>query len=303
MDGIVRRRGGMRERLLHVEGEPVVVRAAQPAPGHVVIGAFGHARRDAGEEAIARVRFALGVDDDLAPFYERFRNDPLIGPSVRSRPWLRPARRAEPFEALAWAVCEQLIEFERAAAIERRLVHALGRRCAVTGLRDAPSAATLAGTAPALLQSFDLAECRAFALVRAAREVARGRADLRAPDHERGWARLRRIPGIGPWTIEVLALHGQGRFDQLPAGDLAFRKLVGRLRAGGDPAARADEAEVREFFVPYDGWAGLAGTHAIGAAGRNGAAGAEGAGARALAPRPLRPAGTRSSARSRRAAA
>lgn len=303
IDGVVRRRGAMRERLLHVDDEPVVVRAAQPAPGQVVIGAFGHTRRDVGEEAIARVRFALGVDDDLAPFHERFRDDPLIGPSVRSRPWLRPVRRAEPFEALAWAICEQLIESERAAAIERRLVHALGRRCAVTGLRDAPSAATLAGTAPALLQSFDLAECRAFALVRAAREVARGRADLRAPDHERAWARLRRIPGIGSWTIEVLALHGQGRFDQLPAGDLAFRKLVGRMHAGGDPAARAGEDEVREFFAPYEGWAGLAGSHAIGAAGRNAAAGVEGAGGRPLGLRPLRPAGTRSSARSHPAVA
>jgi 3-methyladenine DNA glycosylase/8-oxoguanine DNA glycosylase len=294
MDGIVRRRGGVRERLLHVEGVPVVLRAAQPAPDRIVIGAFGEAPRDIAEEALARMRFALGVDDDLSEFYERFRDDPLIGLSVRARPWLRPLRRAEPFEALAWAICEQLIEFERATAIERRIVRALGSRCPVTGLRDAPSAGALAGAAPAQLQSFDLAASRAITLVKAAREVARGWTDLRCSDHERGWARLRRIPGIGSWTVECLALHGQGRLDQLPAGDLAYIKLVARLRTGGDPAARATEEEVREFFAPYDGWAGLAGAHALRAA--------TPAVATASVRRP-RPAGTRSSASSAQAAA
>jgi 3-methyladenine DNA glycosylase/8-oxoguanine DNA glycosylase len=263
MDGVLRRRGGVIERLLHLDGEPVVVRAAQPAADRVVIGAWA-ARGDAAAEGVARMRAALGVDDDLSPFYERFRDDPRIGASVRTRPWLRPARRPEPFEALAWAICEQLIEYVRAAAIERRIVVRLGRRCEDTGLRDLPSAATLAGTAPALLQSFDLSAGRAIALVRAAREVATGRADLHAPDHERAWARLRRIPGIGTWTLDVLALHGQGRYDRLPAGDLAYLKLVGRARAGGDPWARATEDEVREWFAPYGAWAGLAGLHALG---------------------------------------
>ena len=72
------------------------------------------------------MRFALGVDDDLRPFYDRFRSDPLIGRSVRARPHLRVIRRPDPFEALAWAICEQLIEAERAEAIERRIVARLG---------------------------------------------------------------------------------------------------------------------------------------------------------------------------------
>jgi 3-methyladenine DNA glycosylase/8-oxoguanine DNA glycosylase len=185
-------------------------------------------------------------------------------------------RRPEPFEALAWAICEQLIEYERAAAIERRIVYRLGRSApgwdGVTTMRDLPTAETVSGLAPALLQSFDLSAGRALALVKAAREVAAGRADLCAPDHERAWARLRRIPGIGSWTLEVLALHGQGRYDQLPAGDLAYIKLVGRLQAGGRPSARATEEEVRAAFAPYAGWAGLAGIHALGAMATGGGA-------------------------------
>lgn len=267
MDGVARVRRGVVHRLLHEprEGRAVIVRVVQTAPDRVLLGAQA-ADREAAAWGIARMRFALALDDELAPFHERFRDDPLIGGAVRAQPHLRVRRRPEPFEALAWAICEQLIEYERAAAIERRIVVRLGRRCARTGLRDLPSAVTVAAQAPALLCSFDLAPRRALALVRAACEVARGRVDLHADDHERGWRRLLRIPEIGSWTVETLALLGQGRYDQLPAGDLAYRKLVGRLRSGGDPRVRAEEEDVRAFFAPYAPWRGLAGAYALRAA-------------------------------------
>ena len=290
-DGILRAGGGALTRLLHVEDEPAVVRVRQAARDRVLFAASA-ADRDTAEEAIARMRFALAVDDDLRPFYERFRFDPLLGRGVRARPLLRVRRRPEPFEALAWAICEQLIEAERAAAIQRRIVRRWGRRCPRTGLRDAPAAARLAGVAPAELQALDLSGGRSLALRRASREVAAGRVDLRAPDHESGWRRLRAIPGIGAWTVESLALHGQGRYDQLPAGDLAYLKLVGRLRTG-NPRARADESEVREFFAPYAPWAGLVGAHLL-AASRT---------LRAPVLTAPAPAGTRSSARRRHSAA
>jgi 3-methyladenine DNA glycosylase/8-oxoguanine DNA glycosylase len=267
MDGVLRRRGGVLERLLHCEEEPVLVRVAQTAPDRVLFGARA-ASRAAALHGIERMRFALGVDEDLRAFHRRFSRDPLIGRSLRRRPWLRVRRRPEPFEALAWAICEQLIEYERAAAIERRVVAALGRRWAQRdgfdgALRDLPTPAVLAGTAPALLESFDLSRARALALVRVAREVACGRVDLHSADHECAWRRLRAIPGIGSWTLEMLALHGQGRHDQLPAGDLGLLKLAGRLLSGGDPRARAQEREVRELFAPYGEWAGLAAAHML----------------------------------------
>jgi 3-methyladenine DNA glycosylase/8-oxoguanine DNA glycosylase len=260
----MRRRAGVLERLLHHGEEPVLVRVAQPSVERLVFSAHAESRA-AAEHGIARMRFALGVDDELRPFYERFRRDPLIGPSVRRRPWLRTRRRPEPFEALVWAICEQLIEYDRAAEIQRAIVVRLGRVCPYgSGLRDLPEPSALAAVAPARLQALDLSRARAQTLVQASREVASGRIDLYDPDHERAWRRLRAIPGIGSWTVEMLALHGQGRFDQLPAGDLGLMKLVGRRLSGGDPRACAEEAEVREFFAPYAEWAGLAAAHAMG---------------------------------------
>ncbi len=257
----MRVRGGVAHRLLHIGGEPVVVGVAQPRRELVVFAARA-GDKGAAQSGIQRMRLALGVDHDLREFHERFRFDPLIGRAVRAQPGLRVYARPDPFEALTWAICEQLIESERAAAIQRLLIGRLGRRCPTTGLRDAPDASVISRQAPARLESYGLSGGRSVMMVRVAREVAAGRVDLLDADHERGWRRLRAIPGIGSWTIQKLALTGQGRLDQLPAGDLAFRKLVGRLRTGR-PTARATEDEVNEFFAPYAPWGGLAGSYAL----------------------------------------
>jgi 3-methyladenine DNA glycosylase/8-oxoguanine DNA glycosylase len=262
-DGLTRSRRGVLHRLLHApDGEPVFIRVAQPARDRVVFGAQACTAAVA-EWGIERMRGALGVDQDLRPFYERFRFDPMIGRSVRAHPELRVWGKPDPFEALAWAICEQLIELREATAIERRIVAVMGSRCERTGLRDSPGADVLAGAAPARLCSLGLSETRAIALVRAAREVAAGRVDLYSTEPEVGWRRLLTIRGVGPWTIQMLGLTGQGRLDQLPAGDLGYLKWVGRFRASGNPWVRATVEEVTELFAPYAPWGGLAGLHAL----------------------------------------
>ena len=253
-DGLLRRRGAALQRLLHRDGEPVLVGVMQPAPDRVVFVA-----RSASEETahwgVERMRFTTGVDEDLRPFYDRFRDDPLIGRTLRADPALRVWRRPEPWEALAWAITEQLIAFHRAVAIQCNLIARLGRRCVSTGLRDMPAPATVAGAAPAEIVAAGLSPMRAITLRRAAREVAR--LDLAEPAVLR---RLRAIPGIGLWTMEMLALYGLGRYDKVPAGDLGYLEIVGRLQTG-HRRARAHEAEVRGFFERYGEWRGLAGEY------------------------------------------
>ncbi len=287
-------RDGVLSRLLRVGESPVLVRAWEPGRGRVAFRAEPVApaalsaprslppldSRPAGPEelrpAIERMRFALGVDDDLSGFYRRFRGDPLLGPPLRRRPWLRPRRRPWAWEALAWAVVKQLIESERAARIQRRIVGRwgvrLGRETPAPwsrfepdsrsnldhALRDVPGAATIAGRAPAELTSMDLSPARSIALRAAAREIAAGRCDPSRPDGDR---RLLAVPEIGPWTVQCLGLFGRGDPDSLPAGDLIYLKLVGRLAQLG---RRATVEEVEEFYAPYAPFRGLAGLWTVG---------------------------------------
>jgi 3-methyladenine DNA glycosylase/8-oxoguanine DNA glycosylase len=272
-DRTLRVRDGIATRLLHVEGSPVLVRAWQPRPGHAALRADpvdpaairnggGAAEPATGEQldlAIARVRFALGVDDDHADFFRRFRRDALIGPLLRRLPSFRPKRHPWPWEALNAAVAKQLIESSRAAVIQRRIVGRWGPRLGEgrQALRDVPSAATIAGRAPAELQSIDLSGNRALALRQVARQVAAGRCDLADPEDDR---RLLAVPEIGAWTVQCLGLFGRGDPDSLPAGDLAYIKLVGRLAGLG---RRATIPEVEEFYAPYEPYRGLVGALTI----------------------------------------
>jgi DNA-3-methyladenine glycosylase II len=290
-DGVVRSRDGVAERLLHVGQAPVRTRWWRTREGYVHIRAetvdpasvrspiemagepapVDRPRAGSAElgVAIERTRFSLAVEDDLGEFFHTFKRDPLLGPPIHHKPWVRPRRRPWPWEALCWAITAQLIESSRAAQIQRRIVRrwapsflpnqpAPRRRMQRSWpLRDVPSAALIAGRAPAELASMDLSQGRSVAMVRCAREVSRGRATLTDPE---GDSRLLAIPEIGPWTIQCLGLHGRGDPDSLPAGDLAYVKLVGHL-AGLD--RRATVEEVEEYFAPYAPFRGLAGTFAL----------------------------------------
>ena len=273
-DGTTRVAEGVATRLLCVDGRPVLVHAWQRRGGEVRFRAAGPTGPVAGggaepagpghlEMAIERMRFALGVDEDHSEFFSLFRRDPVLGPALRRRPWLRTRRRPWPWEALASAIAGQLIEATRARQIERRMVRQWGPRVAAPRplrggwLRDAPGASVIARRAPAELAGMDLAGGRAIAMIRCAREVAAGRADLFDPRADR---RLLAIREIGPWTVQCLGLHGRGDPDSLPAGDLAYVKLVGRL-AG--LRRRASVPEVEEYFRPYAPFRGLAGAFAV----------------------------------------
>jgi 3-methyladenine DNA glycosylase/8-oxoguanine DNA glycosylase len=271
-DGVMRVRRGVASRFLHVEGRPVLVRAWEPGRGRVALcaealdpatvaapGPFApQAAGEAGEAELAtaleRMRFALGVDDDLGEFYRRFKGDELLGPLLRRRPDLRPRRRPWPWEALVWAVVKQLIEAGRAARIQRRMVGRWGPRLGTSrdGLRDVPAAGLIAGRAPVELESMGLALKRAIALRAVAGQVAAERCDLSDRDADR---RLLAVREIGPWTVQCLGLFGRGDPDSLPAGDLIYLKLVGRLARLG---RRATVEEVEEFYAPYAPFRGLA---------------------------------------------
>jgi 3-methyladenine DNA glycosylase/8-oxoguanine DNA glycosylase len=265
-------RDGVASRLLLVDDSPVLVRAWEsgrrrlgvraeavepdavsvPPPRHRELRPAGPA-----ELAVAarRMRFALGVDEDLGEFYRRFKGDRLLGPAIRRRPYLRPQRRPWPWEALAWAVVKQLIETGRAARIQRRIVGRWGPAATVgrTRLRDVPPATLIAGRAPAELEATGLSPKRSVALAAVARQIASGRV---APGEPQGDSRLLAIPEIGPWTVQCLGLFGRGEADSLPAGDLIYLKLVGRLAHLG---RRATVEEVEEFYAPYAPFRALAG--------------------------------------------
>ena len=153
----------------------------------------GRSDRDDAEAAIARMRFALAVDDDLREFYERYRDDPLdrgVACAARrgcgSRAGRSPSRRSRGRSASSSSTRRARRRSSGGSSTR------LGPRCADSGLRDVPSAAALAGCAPARLESFDLVGA---ARDRARARRARGRRRAHRPRRPRPRARVAAAAG------------------------------------------------------------------------------------------------------------
>ena len=210
--------------------------AVQLADGRVTI-------RASDERGIDEARFLLALDDDTSEFHERFRRDPLLGPSARRFKGMRPRRRATVAHALLRGICGQLVQARKALELERSIM----RACAV----DPPSREALAAFAPTELARHGLAAARAATLVRVCRTL-----DLEALKdrlRDTALARLGRERGIGDWTVGVVALQGLGRYDAGIVGDLGLVKLQASLE-GRWPELE----ETARLLEPYGEWRGLA---------------------------------------------
>ena len=227
------------------------------------LGCSGPARRPrptpTSSEAIGRTRHALAVDDDLSDFQAPLpRATRCSGPLIRRMPWLRVRRCPSPWEAFAWAVTEQLIESARGGAdpapdraalgngLERSRRRAAARRRARAGgrRRARPGRArrlrTRAEARPGARQGRPRDRLRPL---RPRRSRRRRRACSRSARSARG-------------RSSASALKGRGDLDSLPAGDVAYLKLVGHLSGLG---RRATVAEVEDFYARYAPYRALAG--------------------------------------------
>jgi 3-methyladenine DNA glycosylase/8-oxoguanine DNA glycosylase len=214
-----------------------VATAWQRPDGRVVV-------RAATGEGLARARFMLALHDDTSGFHRRFERDPLLGATARALVGYRPLRLATVTHAALRAVCGQLIEAGRAAAIERSILRRLGSPVVT---REA-----LAQLSPSDLRRHGLATSRATTLVRLVRSLDLER--LREHDTDVVLQRLGRERGIGPWSIGVIALEGLGRYDHGLVGDLGLIKLMASLQGRW-----VEAGETAELLAPYEEWQGLAG--------------------------------------------
>lgn len=240
------RRGAVRA-VFDIDGRLELAEARQRPDGRVVVRADG-------EEAFARIRFVLALDDDHSEFLRRFAKDPLLGRTIRHLRGLRPLRCATVPQALLRALCGQLITSHEARAIERRIVRATTP--ALEGLHAPPDRASLGRYSPAELRRLGLGGPRASALVRLCRSLDLER--LRNVPTDAAAARLVRESRIGPWSVGVICLQGLGRYERGLVGDLGLIKLCSALR--GRWAEASDTAELLE---PYGEWAGLASVYLL----------------------------------------
>ncbi len=211
---------------------------------------------DAVDAATAVGRRWLGLDADPAPGVAALADDPVLGALVRARPHLRVPGSTDPFETAVLVVLGQHVSLAAGRVFAARLVAAYGTDPGVgcsagrrgshlstqlEGLRSFPSPEVLAALDPVDLQhSVGITGARARTVVAMGEAVSEGTLRFDPTDHRLTRAMLLALPGVGPWTADLVALRALRDPDVFLPGDLVLRKALGGVTAR--QAATASEA-------------------------------------------------------------
>ncbi len=245
--------GAYRRTLRLAAGNGIV--SLTPRPAHVHCELVLDDFRDL-STAIARCRRLLDLDADPEATIDVLSADPRLAALVAKAPGQRIPRTVDESELALRVVMGQQVSTKAARTHAMRLAAAHG-----SPVHDAngtlthtfPSVDQLADIDPALL-AFPKTRQRTFtALVHALAE-----ADV-VLDPGCDWNRARQqllaIPGVGPWTAEVIAMRALGDPDAFPASDLGV--LVAAKQLGLPSTARL----LTEYSSRWRPWRAYATQH------------------------------------------
>ncbi len=180
-------------------------------------------------EASRRAARLFDLDADPGTIATHLAADPLLAPLVARRPGLRVPGAWDAFETAVRTILGQQVSVKAARTLAVRLASKFGRPLPAGMAREGLS---LLFPRPEELAEADVASIglpsrRAETIRFLSREVALGRIDLGpAASLDEAEKRLAGVPGIGPWSAQLIALRALGEPDALPAGDLGLRKAL-----------------------------------------------------------------------------
>ncbi|MCV7359780.1 DNA-3-methyladenine glycosylase 2 family protein [Mycolicibacterium fluoranthenivorans] len=233
--GVEEVRDGAYRRTLRLAFGSAVV-SLTPQPDHVRCRLVVDDFRDL-SAAIARCRRLLDLDADPTAVVEALSTDSHLAPLVAKAPGQRIPRTVDEDELAIRVVLGQQVSLKAARTHAHRLAVRYG-----TPIADAGGALTHTFPTVDQLSEMDpdrlaMPGARRQTLIALVTALAAGEVELDAGvDWNRARAQLLALPGIGPWTAEVVAMRGLGDPDAFPVTDLGVRAAAASV---GLPAAAA----------------------------------------------------------------
>ena len=200
---------------------------------------------------VGRVRQMFGLDDHVEEAEHHLASDPVLAPIVEHQRGLRVIGGWDRFETAVRVVVGQQISVAGASTITGRIVarHGMPLSGPALGLTH------VFPTADALIeldaQQLGMPASRVATISALARAVTEGDLDLYTPDPQMVREQLTVLPGIGPWTAEVVAMRANRDPDAFPASDLGIRHAVGRLLGGDRTPEPTQVLDLAERWRPY----------------------------------------------------
>ena len=202
--------------------------------------------------AVQRCRRLCDLDSDPVAIDDRLDEDPTIGVLVRAHPGRRVPGTVDGGELALRAVLGQQVTVAYAGTLAGRLLATSGEPLAqplggVTHLFPAGAAVADADPAP-----WRMPAARAAALKTLGAALADHSLVLDAgADPLEAQARLRALPGIGPWTGAYVAMRALRDPDAFPASDAGVRRALEGLGHDGRPLAAVRAAVAWRPYRAY----------------------------------------------------
>jgi DNA-3-methyladenine glycosylase II len=232
----------------------VAVAVRQEPDGTVTAEVNGDADLDTVRGQVARI---LSLDVDGSGFPQVVHGDPVAGSLADRYPGLRPVCFYSPYEAAVWAVISHRIRITQAARIKARIAERYGEQVAVADATvsafPAPEVLAKQDEIPGLSQ---LKTERLNAIAEAARSGDLDAGRLRAMPTEEALAALQRLPGIGPFSAELILVRGAGHPDVFPGQERRLHAAMTEAYGLDDPGP-AQLAEIAARWTPYRSWVAL----------------------------------------------
>ncbi|MGA6167128.1 DNA-3-methyladenine glycosylase family protein [Amycolatopsis magusensis] len=229
---------------------PAGVVARQHADGVVELEADG----ESAAEACRQAERILSLDFDTSAFLESIRRDKIAARLAATAPGLRPVLFHSPYEAACWAIIGQRIRTVQAAGIKRRIAERHGHRHTVDGHSissfPAPEALRLLER-PLGLPETKVKQLRI--LTGAAEQGQLDAARLRALPAEEALTRLQKLPGIGPFSAELILIRGVGHPDVFPRHERRLHQEMAHAYAV-DATDVPTLTHLADAWRPYRSW-------------------------------------------------
>ena len=212
----------------------------RPAPAkHALLVELSHSLTPVLPALLWRVRhlFDLSARPDVIAGH--LAADAMLSTTIASAPGLRVPGTFDGFELGVRAILGQQITVKGATTLAARFAAAFGEPIATPSralTRLTPTPERVASASMEEIASLGVVPARARSILELARAMADGSLRLEAgTDPDPAIARLREVPGIGPWTAQYIAMRALRWPDAFPKEDIAVRKAL-----GGVTAAAAD---------------------------------------------------------------
>jgi AraC family transcriptional regulator, regulatory protein of adaptative response / DNA-3-methyladenine glycosylase II len=206
-------------------------------------------RRDE-DEAVARIRRLLDLDADPTATGAVLGADPVLAPLVAAAPGRRVPGSADPAAMAIRAVLGQQVSTAAARTHAARLVAAFGEPAEDpegTLTHRFPTSEAIVAGADRLVEVARFPATRRSTLLTLAAALADGRVRLDQPLPVVR-AALAALPGVGPWTVDTIAMRALGDPDAFLAGDLG---VVAAARRLGLPQRPRDLVQRSAAWAPY----------------------------------------------------